>query len=243
MIKLFVILLLIALTALFVVIEASLRTLHPWTIQVWQREGRRGASALAALSERIDPALSACQLAITANSLMLGWLGQPAVRSLLAPLFVRLPLSASVETFFSFLIAFVSITYLHVVLAGLVPQVLAAQRGEAVVLAVARPLLGFTVLLSPILWLLNRSTRRIVSLLGLQPAADWSDARSEEELRLLLSESLESGQINKNEYSFVNRIFAFDELLAKDIMVPRTDMFCLDAAKSYEENLRIIRRE
>lgn len=243
MIKLFVILLLIALTALFVVIEASLRTLHPWTIQVWQREGRRGASALAALSERIDPALSACQLAITANSLMLGWLGQPAVRSLLAPLFVRLPLSASVETFFSFLIAFVSITYLHVVLAGLVPQVLAAQRGEAVVLAVARPLLGFTVLLSPILWLLNRSTRRIVSLLGLQPAADWSDARSEEELRLLLSESLESGQINKNEYSFVNRIFAFDELLAKDIMVPRTDMVCLDAAKSYEENLRIIRRE
>ncbi|MDU4698403.1 MAG: hemolysin family protein [Paenibacillus sp.] len=243
MFKLFVILLLIALTALFVILEASLRALHPRTIEAWEREGRRGAAALRGLSERLDRALSTCQLAITINSLMLGWLGQPAVRSLLAPLFVRLPLSASVETFFSFLIAFVSITYLHVVLAGLVPQVLAAQRGEAVVLAFARPLLGLSTLLSPFLWLLNRSSRRIVSLLGLKPAADWNDAHSEEELRILLSESLESGQINKSEYRFMSRIFAFDELLAKDIMVPRTDMVCLDAAKSREENLQIIRRE
>ncbi|GJM80922.1 hypothetical protein HMSSN139_34180 [Paenibacillus sp. HMSSN-139] len=208
MFKLLVILLLIALTALFVIIEASLRALRPRTIEAWEREGRRGAAALRAISERLDQALSTCQLAITANSLTLGWLGQPAVRSLLAPLFVRLPLSAPVETFFSFLLAFVSITYLHVVLGGLVPQVLAAQRGEAVVLAVARPLLGLSTLLSPFLWLLNRSSRRIVSLLGLKPAADWNDAHSEEELRILLSESLEGGQINKSEYSYMNRIFA-----------------------------------
>lgn len=243
MFKLLVILLLIALTALFVIIEVSLRALHPRTIEVWEREGRRGAAALRTLSKRKDQALSTCQLAITANSLALGWLGQPAVRSLLAPLFVRLPFSATVETFFSFLIAFVSITYLHVVLGGLVPQVLAAQRGGAVALTVARPLLGLSLLLSPFLWLLNRSSRRIVSILGLKPAADWSDAHSEEELRILLSESLKSGQINKSEYRFVNRIFAFDELLAKDIMVPRTDMVCLDAAKSREDNLRIIRQE
>ncbi|MBW4837838.1 MAG: hemolysin family protein [Paenibacillaceae bacterium] len=243
MFKLLVILLLIAMTALFVIIEVSLRTLHPRTIEVWEREGRRGAAALRTLSERLDQALPTCQLAITANSLTLGWLGQPAVRSLLAPLFVRLPFSATVETFFSFLIAFVSITYLHVVLGGLVPQVLAAQRGGAVVLAVAKPLLALSFLLSPVLWLLNRSSRRIVSILGLKPAANWSDAHSEEELRILLSESLKSGQINKSEYRFVNRIFAFDELLAKDIMVPRTDMVCLDATKSREENLRIIRQE
>ncbi|MFL0555264.1 hemolysin family protein [Paenibacillus barengoltzii] len=243
MLKLLVLLLLIVLTALFVIIEASLRALHPRTIEAWAREGRRGASALRALSQRIDQALSACQLAITVNSLTLGWLGQPIVRSLLAPIFVRLPLSESVETFFSFLIAFVSITYLHVVLGGLVPQVLAAQRGEAIILAFARPLLVLSTLLSPFLWLLNRSSGRIVAWLGLKPAADWDDAHSEEELRMLLSESLASGRINKSEYRFMNRIFAFDDLLAKDIMVPRTDMVCLDAAKSREENLRMIRQE
>ncbi|MGG3455287.1 hemolysin family protein [Paenibacillus rhizolycopersici] len=243
MFKLLVIFLLIALTALFVIMEASLRALRPRTIEAWEREGRRGVAALRALSERIDQALSTCQLAITANSLTLGWLGQPAVRSVLSPSFAYLPLSATVETFFSFLIAFVLITYLHVVLGGLVPQVLAAQRGEAILLTAAWPLLGLSTLLSPFLWLLNRSSRRIVSLLGLKPAAEWSDAHSEEELRILLSESLESGQINKNEYSFMNRIFTFDELLAKDIMVPRTDMVCLDATKSREENLRIIRQE
>lgn len=243
MFKLLVILLLIALTALFVIVEASLHALRPRSVEVWEQEGRRGAAALRALLGRLDQALSTCQLAITASSLTLGWLGQPAVRSLLSPLFVRLPFSASMETFFSFLIAFVLITYLHVVLGGLVPQVLAAQRGEAVILAVARPLVGITTLLSPLLWLLGRSSRAIVSLLGLKPAAEWSDAHSEEELRILLSESLESGQINNSEYRFMNRIFAFDELLAKDIMVPRTDMVCLDAAKSREENLRIIREE
>lgn len=243
MLKLLVLLMLIALTALFVIIEASLRALHPKTIETWTRKGRRGATALRALSQRLDQALSACQLAITVNSLTLGWLGQPVVRSLLAPIFVRLPLSESVETFFSFLIAFVAITYLHVVLGGLVPQVLAAQRGEAIILTFARPLLVFSTLLSPFLWLLNRSSGRIVAWLGLKSAADWDDAHSEEELRMLLSESLASGRINKSEYRFMNRIFTFDELLAKDIMVPRTDMVCLDAAKSRDKNLRIIRRE
>ncbi|MGG6314622.1 hemolysin family protein [Paenibacillus macerans] len=242
-IKLFLIFLLIAVTALFVLAESSLRDLRPGRVDAMLREGRRGARALKKLTDRADHALSSCQLAITAISLTLGWLGQPAVRGLMRPLFDDLPLSATAQTFLSFLIAFIVITYLHVVLGGLVPQVLAAQRGEAFALAAGRPLLWFSSLLYPAVWLLNRSSRRIVSLIGLKPAAGWSEAHSEEELQVLLSESLESGQINKNEYGFVSRIFAFDDLLAKDIMVPRTDMVCLHANKSREENLQVIKRE
>lgn len=241
--KLLVIFALIAVTALFVIAESSLRALRPGRVDILVRGGRRGAKPLKKLAARTDHALSSCQLAITAISLTLGWLGQPAVRSILQPMFAYLPLSEPVKTFLSFLIAFILITYLHVVLGGLVPQVLAARRGEAFALAVSRPLLWFSSLLYPFIWLLNRSSRWIVSLIGLKPTSDWSEAHSEEELQILLSESLESGQINKSEYSFVSRIFAFDDLLAKDIMVPRTDMVCLHVHKSREENLQIIKRE
>ncbi|MDU7476817.1 MAG: hemolysin family protein [Paenibacillus macerans] len=243
LIKLAVIFALIPLTALFVVAESSLRALRPGRVNALRREGRKNAAALKRLADRMDQALSTCQLAITAISLTLGWLGQPAVRRLLRPLFLYIGLSEPVESFFSFLIAFIVITYLHVVLGGLVPQVLASQKGESFALAASRPLLWFATLLSPMIWLLNRSSRWIVSLLGLKPPAEWNEAHSVEELRALLSQSLESGQIGSNEYSFVSRIFAFDDKLAKDIMVPRTDMVCLHAGKSREENLQIIKEE
>ncbi|MGZ7444539.1 hemolysin family protein [Paenibacillus sp. TH7-28] len=237
LIKLAVIFALIAFTALFVVAEYSLRALRPGRVDTLLRQGRKNADALKKLAVRSDQALSSCQLAITAISLTLGWLGQPAVRQLLRPLFLYIGLSEPVESFFSFLIAFIFITYLHVVLGGLVPQVLAAQRGELFALAASRPLLWFTTLLHPFIWLLNRSSRWIVSLLGLKPPAEWNEAHSMEELRALLSQSLESGQINTSEYSFLSRIIAFNDKLAKDIMVPRTDMVCLHAGRSLEENL------
>lgn len=130
LIKLAVIFALIPLTALFVVTESSLRALRPGRVNALRREGRKNAAALKRLADRMDQALSTCQLAITAISLTLGWLGQPAVRRLLRPLFFYIGLSEPVESFFSFLIAFIIITYLHVVLGGLVPQVLASQKGS-----------------------------------------------------------------------------------------------------------------
>ncbi|GJM77234.1 hypothetical protein HMSSN036_94500 [Paenibacillus macerans] len=87
LIKLAVIFALIPLTALFVVAESSLRALRPGRVNALRREGRKNAAALKRLADRMDQALSTCQLAITAISLTLGWLGQPAVRRLLRPLF------------------------------------------------------------------------------------------------------------------------------------------------------------
>ncbi|MFD1177314.1 hemolysin family protein [Paenibacillus puldeungensis] len=243
LLELLVIWLLIAATALFVIAEFSVRGLRPSRVELMVREGRRGAISLRKLIPRTDQVLSTCQLGITMLSLTLGWLGQPAVHQMLEPLFTYRSLSEPMQTFLSFLISFVLITYLHVVLGSLVPQVLAAQRGESFALASAWALLALSSSLSPIIWLLNRSSRQIVSLFGLRASGGWNDAHTEEELQELLSESLESGQINKSEYSFVSRIFAFDELLAKDIMVPRTDMVCLHVNKSRNENLDIIKRE
>lgn len=98
-------------------------------------------------------------------------------------------------------------------------------------------------ILFPLIWLLNGSANLLVRLFGMKPASEHEEAHSEEEIRLILSESYESGKINKAEYGYVNRIFAFDEMLAREIMVPRTDMVCLFTNYSLQENLNIIRKE
>ncbi|WP_410769140.1 hemolysin family protein [Fontibacillus sp. BL9] len=243
LISFLIVIVLVALTAFFVVTEYSIRGLRTGRVENLLREGRRSAVPLAKLMRRPQQALSACQLGVTMTSLILGWLLQPLANHLLHPLFRLVMLPETLETVLSFVIAFLVITYLHVVLGALVPRMLAAQKGETFALAASRPLLWFTTLMSPLVWLLNRSSGRIVSLLGLRPNPEQDEAHSEEELQALLSASLEQGEINSSEYNYLSRIFAFDELSAKDIMVPRTDMVCLYANKSREENLEIIKAE
>lgn len=80
----------------------------------------------------------------------------------------------------------------------------------------------------PFIWALNGSANWFVRLFGVKPAKEHEEAHSEEELRIILTESLRSGKINQSEYGYVNKIFTFDELLARAIMVPRTDMVCID---------------
>lgn len=234
---------LVLLTAWFVLAENSLRGIKTGRVEIMLREKRKYAATLAELMRKPQRALSACQLGITMTSLILGWLMQPLMQGLLQPAFRLVMLPPVPEAILSFVIAFIVITYLHVVLGALVPKMLAARKGEAFALRNSRPLFWYTTLMSPLVWALNRSSSRIVSLFGLKPSTEQSEAHSEEELLILLGESLEQGEINSYEYDYLHRIFAFDDLTAKDIMVPRTDMVCLYADKSLEENLEIIKKE
>lgn len=234
---------LVLLTAWFVLAENSLRGIKTGRVEIMLREKRKYAATLAELMRKPQRALSACQLGITMTSLILGWLMQPLMQGLLQPAFRLVMLPPVPEAILAFVIAFIVITYLHVVLGALVPKMLAARKGEAFALKNSRPLFWYTTLMSPLVWALNRSSSRIVSLFGLKPSTEQSEAHSEEELLILLGESLEQGEINSYEYDYLHRIFAFDDLTAKDIMVPRTDMVCLYADKSLEENLEIIKEE
>jgi len=101
----------------------------------------------------------------------------------------------------------------------------------------------FYKLMYPVIWLLNGSANALVRLFGMRSASEHEEAHSEEEIRIILNESYESGMINQTELGYVNKIFAFDELLAREIMVPRTDMICLYTNNSLADNLAIIKRE
>ncbi|GGO06299.1 hemolysin family protein [Saccharibacillus kuerlensis] len=236
--------LLIAATAYFVITEFAIIRVRSSRIDQLIMEGNKRAVKAKNVISNLDGSLSACQLGITITALGLGSLGEPTMELLLHPVFEAVPaIPEAVASILSYVLAFATITYLHVVVGELFPKTVAIQKAEAVTLAVSGSLLVFYKIMYPFIWLLNGSANQIGRLIGMKPANEHGEAFSEEELRLILNESYEGGKINQSEYGYVSRIFAFDEMLANEIMVPRTDMACLYLDKSREENRRIILQE
>lgn len=238
----FVALLIIA-TAFFVAAEFAMVKIRPSRIDQLIAEGHKRALDLRKVHINLDGYLSACQLGITITALGLGWLGKPTVERILHPLFAYLDMPENLSSILAFIVAFSAITFLHVVLGELAPKTVAIQKAEWVSLLTARPLIFFYRVMFPFIWFLNGSAALFIRFIGLRRANEHEEAHSEEELRIILSESFERGEINQTEYGYVNRIFEFDELLAREIMVPRTDMVCLYQDKSLEENVNIIQKE
>lgn len=241
--KLFMIALLIFLTGFFVAAEFAIVRIRSSRIDQLVLEGKKGVSSVQKIISNLDAYLSACQLGITCTALGLGFLGEPTVKAILSPVFHNIGLPDSVSHPLSLGIAFIIITFLHVVVGELAPKTWAIQKAEQISFLIAKPLILFHKLLYPFIWTLNGSANGLVRMFGLHPAKEHEDAHSEEEIQIILNESFQSGKINNTEYGYVSRIFAFDELLAKEVMVPRTDMICLYTNNSLEKNLEIIRRE
>ncbi|WP_407946755.1 hemolysin family protein [Paenibacillus tarimensis] len=239
----FLVALLIGLTAFFVAAEFSFVKLRPSRADQMVMEGRRHALAVQRVLSNLDGYLSACRLGMILTALGLGWLGAVTVERTVTPLLVRLEGMEQSTAAVSTLVAFLLVAFLYIVLGELVPKTAAVQKTEKVAAWCALPVIGFYWLMFPALWLLRGSASLLAGLFGLRKGTGETEAHSEEEIRHILSESYESGKINKTELSYVSRIFTFDDLLAREIMVPRTDMVCLYLNKTLEENLRIIKRE
>ncbi|MEB8664869.1 hemolysin family protein [Bacillus cereus] len=234
---------LIAFTGFFVAAEFAIVKIRSSRIDQLVAEGKRGALAAKKVTTNLDEYLSACQLGITVTAMGLGWLGEPTIEKLLHPLFEKWNLNPSISSVLTFGLAFMIMTYLHVVVGELAPKTMAIQKAERVTLLLAGPLMMFYKVMYPFIWVLNGSARVITGLFGLKPASEHEVAHTEEELRLILSDSYESGEINQAEYKYVNNIFEFDNRIAKEIMVPRTEMICLSTENTLEENMDIVATE
>ncbi|MFL6516886.1 MAG: hemolysin family protein, partial [Bacillus sp. (in: firmicutes)] len=139
--------------------------------------------------------------------------------------------------------AFVLVTFLHVVVGELAPKTVAIQKAEAITLIFSVPIIWFNKIMFPFIWILNGSARILSGIFGLKPSSEQDLAHSEEELRILLSESYKRGEINKNELIYVNNIFEFDERIAKEIMVPRTEISSIKIDDNVNEVLKRVKSE
>ncbi|MEB4869451.1 CBS domain containing-hemolysin-like protein [Priestia megaterium] len=226
-INLLLVAVLIGLTGFFVATEFAIVKVRSSKIDQLVAEGKKGAVSAKKVITHLDEYLSACQLGITVTAMGLGVLGEPTVERLLSPVFMKFDLNESITHLLSFGIAFIVMTYLHVVVGELAPKTFSIQKAEAVTLLFSAPIIWFYKIMYPFIWILNGSARILVGMFGLKPASEHELAHSEEELRLLLAESYKSGAINQSELKYANNIFEFDERLAKEIMIPRTEMITI----------------
>jgi len=238
-----IIAILIALTAFFVASEFAIIRIRSSRIDQLIEEGISSAVTSKRVISNLDEYLSACQLGITITALGLGWLGESTFEKILHPIFESLNIPASFNQVLSVGFAFAAITFLHVVVGELAPKTLAIQKAEWITLLVARPLVLFYKVMYPVIWLLNGSARITTKFFGLKPVSENEIAHTEEELRIILSESYKSGEINQSEFKYVNKIFEFDNRIAKEVMVPRTEIVSLSKEDTLETFLQVLREE
>ncbi|HJV30579.1 MAG TPA: hemolysin family protein [Bacillales bacterium] len=241
--NLVVIAILIALTAFFVASEFAIIRIRSSRIDQLIEEGNTKAITAKKVISNLDEYLSACQLGITITALILGWLGEKTIERILHPLLVELHIPENITHFLSIGIAFTAITFLHVVVGELAPKTFAIQKAEMITLVVSRPLILFYKIMYPFIWALNNSARITASMFGLKPVSENEIAHTEEELRIILSESYKSGEINQSEFKYVNKIFEFDNRIAKEVMVPRTEIISLSKDDTLETLLQVLREE
>lgn len=238
-----IVIVLIALTAFFVAAEFAIVKVRSSRIDYLIAEGNNRATSVKTVITNLDEYLSACQLGITVTALGIGWFGKPALKQMFDTFFVNLNISTQLADIFAVILVFLFITFLHVVIGELAPKTFAIQKAEQVSLFVAKPLIFFYRIAFPFIWVLNGSARIITKLLGLKPPKGHDEVHSEEELRLLVSESYKNGEINQSEYKYVNKIFEFDDRIAKEIMVPRTEMHIISKEMPAEEALQKMSQE
>ncbi|KIL50867.1 hemolysin family protein [Jeotgalibacillus campisalis] len=230
---------LIAATAFFVGSEFAVVKVRMSRIDQLISEGNKRAVTAKKLITDLDYYLSACQLGITVTALGLGWLGEPTVEKILHPVFENFNIPNTAAAIISFALAFSIVTFLHVVIGELAPKTLAIQFAEKMTLLLASPLYWFGKIMYPFIWTLNGSARILLRSFGVQPAGH-EQAHSEEELKIIMAQSFQSGEINETELSYMENIFTFDERVAKDIMVPRTQMTTLTLNMNHKELLSVL---
>lgn len=147
---------------------------------------------------------------------------------MLHPLFEMWNFDARISSLLSFAIAFLLVTYIHVVVGELTPKTFAIEKSEELTLRLSGPLILFHNVMYPFIKLLNGSARGLSGLFGYKMASESEVAHSEEELRLILADSYKGGEINHSEYEYVNSIFEFSDRTAKEIMVPRTEIVSIE---------------
>lgn len=237
----FLALLLVLLNAFFVAAEFGMvRLRHTQIYTLKNTYGSRG-NILEEIHKHLDSYLSACQLGITLASLGLGWIGEPAFARLLEPLFVAMGvISPRLVTVISFSVAFIFISFLHIVVGELMPKSLAIRQSETISLWTAIPLYGFYWLMYPAIVLLNTCSNFLLRAVGLNAKHSSEYFYSSEELKLILNTSHVHGELSQEETDILEHTLDLAELKVTEVMQPRDNMIMLNLQDPIETVLQTV---
>jgi len=232
----------------FVTVEFALVKVRATQIEQLAAQGNWAAKLTSKALNRLDFYLSASQIGITVASLALGramhdWV-EPMVESGFHSLGIRAtPIAVfgvSIPTVT--LVALSLVTFLHMALGEQAPKSLAIRAPRVLVLLTAPPLVILSYVFSPVIWLLNKASNLTLWVLGLGQTSTAELAHSEEELRLIVAESVVGGHLSRSERTMIENVLNLEEKTARRVMVPRPDIVYLSLARSLEDNLRLARQ-
>jgi CBS domain containing-hemolysin-like protein len=222
---------LILLNAFFVAAEYGLVTARRTRIIELHHEGNRRASEVLRITSNPPRFIAAMQLGVTLTSLGIGALGEHALSH---------AFDTWVATALAIAIAYLILTFFHVVVGELVPKGLALGHSEGTALAVSVPVRAFFALFRPLIWILQRSTEIGLRWLGQEPPGAEDEVHSEAELRMLVSQSTEHGEIEQQEQEMLYKVFDFADKEVADVMVPRPEVVALSIDLPPEQALEAV---
>lgn len=225
----------------FVATEFALVSVRRTRIQQLASEGNQRAAGVLDRLNHLDTYIAATQLGITISSLALGWIGEPAIAVLLENILHLTPWEIGSTTLHavSFIIAFSIVTALHIVIGELAPKSLALQRPEETSMRVAGGIHVFLVIFRPVIFALNWVGNQVVKLFGIEPAGGHAMVQSAEELMLSIGASREAGLVDQTAHDLVGRAFSFNDMQARHVMVPRTEVTAISIDASLDDVIRM----
>ena len=236
LINVLIIVFLLFVNGFFVAAEFALVKVRKTRLEQLSNEGNSNAKRALKLVKNMNRMLAAAQLGVTIASIAVGWVAEATIVQLIEPLIKMLPISNAMLTshVIAVPISFVLVTYFHVLLGEQLPKCIALRYPDTVALAISAPMDLFITLFKPFVWFLQVSSDKILCSCHVD-SEDTSLVHSTEELDMLVDASYNEGVLNETEAEMLHNMFKFSDLMAKQVMIPRTDMICIPNDISYEE--------
>lgn len=238
--ELFIILFLILLNGLFSMSEIALISARKSSLQSDAARGNKAAKTALNLTSNPDKFLSSVQVGITLIGLLTGMFSGSTIASLLSDVLVAAGLSSATALGLAKAIIITIVTYLTIVLGELVPKRIGMSAAEKVAKIMAGPMKLIATICSPIVWLLSKSTSVIIKILGIK---GQESKITEEEIKSIIQEGTEEGEVSPVEQDIVENVFTLGELSVSSIMTQRSDIIWLDKDMSEEEVRRTIEND
>ena len=235
-INIFIIAFLLFVNGFFVAAEFALVKVRRTRLEQLSNEGSFAAKRALKLVDNTNKMLAAAQLGVTIASIALGWVAESTIVQLIEPVIKMLPFlnSALTSHVIAVPISFIVVTYFHVLLGEQLPKCMALTHPDKMSLLVAAPMDLFITIFKPFVMLLMVSSDKLLCAFNVK-ADEASLVHSTEELDMLVDASYNEGVLNETEAEMLHNMFKFSDLMAKQVMIPRTDMICIPNDISYEE--------
>jgi CBS domain containing-hemolysin-like protein len=242
--ELFITFLLILINGFFVAAEFALVKVRASQLDIKIQKGSTRAKLAKTLLEKLDAYLSATQLGITLASLALGAVGEDVISHLVSASFTKFGIAIDPLKMHSIAlpIALTLLTFFHVTIGEQIPKMIGIKYSLQATLIIAWPMRIFYFLCSPFIIFLNKSSNLALRMMGLQQAGE-EDIHSEEELRLILTESEEGGAIKPSENELIQNVFDFDDRIVKQVMVPENRILAIDVELGRNELIKRVVEE